>query len=70
MIMEIAHYEGGLFFINAFYGKGSGRIFLDNVQCTGAEDTLIQCNYSSVESSSCEHHDDVSVFCFVESKFW
>ncbi|XP_019852588.1 PREDICTED: neurotrypsin-like [Amphimedon queenslandica] len=58
-------YQGGFFLSDASYDKGSGRIFLDNVQCTGAEDTLIHCSYSSVESS-CEHHDDVSVFCFSE----
>uniref|UniRef100_A0A1X7USZ0 SRCR domain-containing protein n=1 Tax=Amphimedon queenslandica TaxID=400682 RepID=A0A1X7USZ0_AMPQE len=60
-------HQGGTFSGNAYYGKGSGRIFLDNLQCTGAEDTLIHCNYSSVESS-CEHDDDVGVFCLIERR--
>ena len=30
-----------LFYTNAYYGKGTGSIFLDNRQCTGTEDRLI-----------------------------
>ena len=52
-----------MFLPNAFFGRGSGSIFLDNVQCTGTEDTLIDCSHSSLGSSSCGHNDDVSVFC-------
>ena len=63
-----AGYQGGVFYSNAYYGKGTGSIFLDNVQCTGTEDRLIDCSHSSIGSSSCDHGDDVSVFCFIESK--
>ena len=64
----IAGYQGGVFYSNAYYGKGTGSIFLDNIQCNGTEDRLIDCSHSSIGSSNCVHSDDVSVFCFFESE--
>ena len=64
----IAGYQGGVFYSNAYYGKGTGSIFLDNIQCNGTEDRLIDCSNSSIGSSSCDHSDDVSVVCFIESE--
>ena len=41
--------------------QGSGPIHMDNVRCTGAEMSLIDCPHS--RSHSCSHHDDAAVQC-------
>ena len=48
---------------NAYFGEGSGPIFLDNVACSGTESTLLSCNSSQIGSHFCEHKDDVGMRC-------
>ena len=42
---------------------GTGRIWLDNVQCTGTEARLINCPSNNVGSHNCAHSEDVGVTC-------
>ena len=52
---------------NAYYGKGTGRVWLDNVECTGNETSLLNCQhrrFGSVDSSCRDHHNDAGVVCF------
>lgn len=48
---------------NAFYGRGSGSIWLDDVSCTGMEQRLEDCNFRGWGSHNCGHHEDVGVSC-------
>lgn len=50
---------------NAYYGQGSGRIWLDDVSCTGSEGRLDQCGRRNNQwgSNNCGHNEDVVVFC-------
>ncbi|KAA0724888.1 Scavenger receptor cysteine-rich domain-containing group B protein [Triplophysa tibetana] len=50
----------------AYFGKGSGRIWLDNVACTGKETTLKNCSASSWGKNKCGHHKDAGVICQCE----
>lgn len=43
------------------YGEGSGRILMDDVECTGTETTLISCQYSMTHN--CRHAEDVGIIC-------
>ena len=52
---------------NAFYGRGSGPIHLDDVACTGSETNVLQCRYDSV-TSDCGHSEDAGVQCVTTSK--
>lgn len=48
---------------NAHFGRGSGPIAIDNVDCHGNEFTLSECSFTRGRQSSCTHHRDVGVVC-------
>uniref|UniRef100_A0A8C9NIS4 SRCR domain-containing protein n=1 Tax=Serinus canaria TaxID=9135 RepID=A0A8C9NIS4_SERCA len=48
---------------NARFGPGSGRIFLDDVQCRGDETSLQMCRHSGWGVHNCGHVEDASVIC-------
>ncbi|KAK3520148.1 hypothetical protein QTP70_016255 [Hemibagrus guttatus] len=48
---------------SAYFGQGSGPIFLNNVQCSGSESNITQCSYSGFGSHNCNHSKDVGVTC-------
>ena len=52
---------------NAFYGRGSGPIHLDDVACAGSETNVLQCTYDPV-TSDCGHSEDAGVQCQIDSK--
>ena len=45
----------------ATFGEGTGRIWLNNVQCEGSERTLMDCVASS--NDACTHAQDAGVKC-------
>ena len=53
--------------ISAEFGQGTGRIWRDNVQCSGTESMLSSCFASAWGSHNCDHGEDAGVVC--ASKF-
>ena len=47
---------------NSFFGRGSGPIFLDRVQCLGHEVSLYNCSLS-MDIGECTHQQDAGVSC-------
>ena len=47
----------------ADFGPGSGTILLDDVRCTGDEDSILECRHSAWGSHNCNHTSDVGVTC-------
>ena len=48
---------------SAFYGQGSGQIWLDEVNCVGIEETISNCSKSGWGNLICTHENDSSVNC-------
>jgi len=55
--------SGATAILLAFFGQGSGSIWLDNVECTGNETQLIACSHNAIGSHNCNHSQDASVRC-------
>ena len=54
-------YHSGTATVRAHFGRGSGPIWMDEVQCTGDEDRLIDCTYDS--TPNCLHNEDAGAVC-------
>ena len=48
---------------SAHFGQGSGKILLDDVQCTGNERSIEECRHSGWGIENCAHSEDASVIC-------
>ena len=54
---------GALAFHNAAFGAGTGPIHFDNTDCSGSEDSLINCSRSSFIRCNSGHSEDAGVRC-------
>ncbi|KAG9349015.1 hypothetical protein JZ751_029333 [Albula glossodonta] len=42
---------------------GSGRIWLDDLRCTGSETNIFQCPHNGIGVNNCSHNEDAGVSC-------
>ena len=45
------------------FGQGHGPIWLDDVNCTGMEGAITECNFKPWGVHNCNHSEDVGVVC-------
>ena len=51
---------------SAHFGRGSGRIWLDDVSCSGIERSIVDCGHRGWGVENCGHGEDASVICSSE----
>ena len=54
---------GAMAFNFAFFGQGTGPIFIDDVSCVGTETRLVSCRSTPVGTHNCIHLEDAGVRC-------
>ena len=47
----------------ARFGRGSGKIWLDDVRCSGSESLIVNCPHIGWGLHNCGHSEDASVIC-------
>ena len=48
---------------SAFFGQGSGQIWIDDVACSGRDTRVEECTHTSWGSHNCRHSEDAGVIC-------
>ena len=54
--------SGAVAFQRAFFGQGTGPILLDDLGCSGTEQTLLDCRLD-LRTGDCSHSEDAGVRC-------
>ncbi|XP_072921261.1 neurotrypsin [Hemitrygon akajei] len=52
----------------AYFGDGVGPIHMDNVKCTGSEESLEDCHKQDIGTHNCRHSEDAGVICDYSDK--
>ena len=58
----------GVSYHGAFFGAGTGPIYLDDVTCTPSASQLLECSSRPLAAHNCDHSVDAGVGC--EGKFF
>lgn len=55
--------EGATALYGQPFGRGTGPVHMNGVECQGNESSILQCNHRGWETHDCDHSKDVSVNC-------
>ena len=63
LLSNLPVHVAGRAYSNAYFGAGSGPIFLDDVDCTSSSSQLLECPSNPILSHNCLHSADAGVGC-------
>ena len=66
LVIALLLIQGAVAYYNAYFGRGTGPILLDDLLCTGSEARLVDCTHDGIgnyDSCSGLHYDDAGVRC-------
>lgn len=64
VICRMLGYPGAIGFLHAsYFGAQTGPIWLDEVNCTGKEQTIAACPHDGWGINDCDHTEDAGVVC-------
>ena len=59
----LVYFLGGVAYSNAYFGGGTGPIYLDDVACTSSATQLLECPSLPILTHNCRHSADAGVGC-------
>ena len=57
------NYVGVLSVSASLFGVGDGPIWLDDVDCSGSEDSILDCPHDGFGVHNCGHTEDIGIIC-------
>ena len=63
VICKMFGYQYGITVSQAHFGRGSGSIFMDDLNCIGNEMSIFDCPFGGWSRHNCDHYKDAAVYC-------
>ena len=61
--MQLGYSGAVTFYPRAYFGEGTGTIWMDNVRCASDDTCLGNCTFNGFAVHNCQHSEDASVRC-------
>ncbi|KAL4240077.1 zymogen binding [Mactra antiquata] len=63
VVCRMIGYRYGTAVTGGGFGPGTGAVWLDDVECTGTESSLVECTKSAWGVTNCDHSEDAGIIC-------